>query len=441
MTETAARTDADGQIRGRIEELMSAHDVPGASIGALAHDAEHYWASGDRGGRHPGPIRPDTPFRAASLSKTVVATALMRLSEVDEVDLDRPVRAYLPDFAVRDPAATSAVTLHHLVTHRAGWSPNLDERRPPNECDAGALARAVADLANADQISPPGRFYSYSNTGFTVAGRIIEVITGMSFEDAADELVFRPAGMTDTHYPTDAAPPSGLAAGHTGNPAAMFEPWSRSRARSPSGGLVTTAADLLLFARALLDTTVIGRHTVTEMWRPRAEAVGFAERIAVGWNVDHLCDGTEYVGHAGNSDGYLAVLSVVPARRFAVAVLLNSTSFPPLAGIAQDLVTQQFLGAARPEAASVPFLPKPDVLPYLGDYTDGLANATVADAPDGVLLSSAPGLPTAPVLFTGPDEGVAHVGGADLVVRFLRDAGAVRWLRVSGLVFRRKDTT
>ncbi|WP_086663575.1 serine hydrolase domain-containing protein [Lentzea kentuckyensis] len=431
-------------LRHDIEQVMSAHAIPGVSAGVLADDGtEHLQTLGvrDVGGR--APVGPDTPFRAASVSKIVTASVLMRLSEAGDLDLDLPVRTYLPTFRVRDPVVTECVTLRDLVTHRAGWVSNFCERRPHDEFGDDALAAAVTDLAHAAQISPPGRFYSYCNSGFSVLGRVIEVVTGTSFEDAADQLVLRPAGLTRTHFPEDGSPPPGIALGHNGIPPEVARPWSRSRARSPSGGLVTTVRDLLGFARSLLDGSVLAPETVEAMWTPQAEAVGFAESIGFGWNVDHLADGTSYVGHGGNSDGYVAVLSIVPGKRFAVAALLNSTAFPPLGGMIQDWATELFLGTARPDVPVRGEIPKPDVTAYLGRYTDGVDRVDVVDSPTGVVLrppANRQDLPATEVRFTGADEGVTTIAGARLVVRFLRDSsGAVSWLRITGLVFRRED--
>jgi CubicO group peptidase (beta-lactamase class C family) len=343
---------------------------------------------------------------------------------------------------------TQTVTLRQLVTHRPGWASDSGQERPAREFDDGALARAVADLADAGQISPPGRFYSYNNSGFAVLGRIIEVVTRLPFEQALRRLVLDPAGLRDSTFPTTGAEPAGLALGHSGNPAQVMRPWARSRGRSPSGGLVTTAADLLRFARCLLTggTGPDGQHvlepgSVKAMWTVQEEAVGFAESIGLGWNIDHLADGTTCVGHGGNANGYIAVLTLVPDHRLAVAILLNSTSFPALGGMIQDWVTARFIGTAKLAEPRHTTVPKPDVSGYVGCYVNGRDRVEVADSPRGVALRSPSGQHAGPVVeaeFTAPDEARADIAGSSTLVRFLRDGGTVRWLRVSGIVFARE---
>lgn len=430
-----------------LDDLGVGRHVPGVAVGVYADGEEHYFGHGVRSVDGGGPVGPGTGFRAASISKVFTATLLMRLAERPAprtpLDLDRPVADYLPAFTLRDAAAARSVTVRQLATHRGGWVSNFFEHRPADELDDAALDRAVGELAAAEQISPPGRFYSYSNSGFAVLGRVIEAVAGTTFEAAADELLLRPMGLRNTLFPVTASAPAGAAEGHTGSPPAVVRPWSRSRARSPSGGIVTTAADLMTFARCLLDGggPVLRPRTVAAMWAPEAEAVGFAERIGVGWNLNRLDDGTHYVCHGGNTGGYTAMLSIVPSLRFAVAVLLNSSSPAPVIDRVQDWVTARFIGRTRHRAAPAPtYHAAPPTQDYLGRYTDGTGDVLVTAPAGRVRLALADaGGPTSEVRFTGEDEGVTTAAGTELPVRFLRDAdGIVRWLRVTGLVFRRR---
>jgi CubicO group peptidase (beta-lactamase class C family) len=430
----------------KINCLGLGRDIPGLAIGVYSDGAEHYLGHGVRSAERDGPVGPHTQFRVGSLSKVFTATMLMRLAEGYRrralVDLDRPVADYLPDFALRDTDTARSVTARHLATHRGGWVSNAFERRSSRELDDAALKRAVAELADAEQISPLGRFYSYSNSGFAVLGRLIESVTRTTFEDAANGLLLHPMSLRRTCFPVAADIPAAAADGHTGTPPAVVRPWSRSRARSPAGGLVSTASDLVAFARCLLDggAPVLHRETVAAMWAPQAEAVGFAERIGLGWNLNRLDDGTWYVCHGGNADGYAAMLSVMPVHRFAVAVLVNSPATPVVDRV-QDWVTQRFLGRVRYRAVSPPVRAAAHARDYVGRYTDGIADVSVTTTETGVLLAPAdPGsrLPAAEVRFTGDEEGIADVGGSELIVRFLRHAGEVRWLRIAGLVFRRE---
>ena len=140
----------------------------------------------------PQPITADTIFALASISKTVTATAMMRLVEQGKVDLDAPVQKYLPGFKVQDEAATRDVKIWHLLTHTPGWEGQLTSE------DRGAqtLAYFVESMKDLPKLRRPGEVWSYNNAGFIVAGRVIEVVSGQTIHNAFRTLVFEPIGLT-----------------------------------------------------------------------------------------------------------------------------------------------------------------------------------------------------------------------------------------------------
>jgi CubicO group peptidase (beta-lactamase class C family) len=131
----------------------------------------------------------------ASISKTMTATAIVKLVEQGKVDLKAPVRTYLPDFAVQDPAATKDVAVWHLLTHTPGWEGQLSTEDRGVDALAHFVTTIMRDLP---QLAPPGAVWSYNNAGFALAGRLIEVVTGRNIHDALREIVFAPLGLTRT---------------------------------------------------------------------------------------------------------------------------------------------------------------------------------------------------------------------------------------------------
>ncbi len=390
--------------------------APGACTGLLDDGKETYGSYGVRSVEDPGAVTPDTLFRVASISKVVTATALTRLG----VDLSSPVRDHLPGFRVAEDGVGERVTVRDLVTHRGGWEPDHAAYRPADELDAEALTRAVADMASARQIFPLGRFYGYSDAGFTVLARVVEVAAGEPYEHAVRRLVFEPAGMTRSTFFTDEAVTYPIALGHTGSPPEVIRPWGRSRARNGAGGLMTTARDLIAFARHLLAAP-------QPMWQPLADAEVPGHRVAVAWNVHDLPDGTRTVGHGGLTRGYSSLLTLVPESRRAFVIVANSDQ----TGGALDRAAADALDL--PRGAAHAYVAAPDVRDQLGVYSDGDGETRVDGVGDGVMLS---GGRSARVRFTGPDEGVDENGTP---VRFLRDGGEVRWMRVGFRVLRRTD--
>src|SRR4029079_17947060 len=115
----------------------------------------------------------------------------MRGVEEGKIHLLAPVPKSLPDFRVADETASREVTIWHLVTHTSGWEGQLSATDKGDE----TLARFVGGLSTDMQLAPPGAAWSYNNAGFAVAGRVIEIVTGQTFSDAIDDLVFRPLGL------------------------------------------------------------------------------------------------------------------------------------------------------------------------------------------------------------------------------------------------------
>src|SRR5207244_615903 len=145
----------------------------------------------------PRPVDEDTLFPVASITKTVVATAVMRLIERGEVDPDQSLRRYLPELRLRDAQTTDQLTTAHLLTHTGGFQGDARDGAYGVRCGSGedALARFVELVAHLPQHAPPGAMWAYSNTGYSLAGRVLEAVTGQAFEAACQELVLEPLGM------------------------------------------------------------------------------------------------------------------------------------------------------------------------------------------------------------------------------------------------------
>jgi len=180
------------QISALITQKMAEYGVPGVAFGIVKNGQATVKTFGVTNVDDPQPITPDTVFALASISKTVTATAMMRLVEQGKVSLDDPVRKYLPDFKVADEATTRDVKIWHLLTHTPGWEGQLSSE------DRGvqSLAYFVETMKDLPRLAAPGEVWSYNNAGFVVAGRVIEVVTGQTIHQAFKSLVFDPIGLT-----------------------------------------------------------------------------------------------------------------------------------------------------------------------------------------------------------------------------------------------------
>ena len=185
------------KIEPLIEQTMKSYDVPGLAL-AVAKDGKIVYAKGFgvKDLRSREPITPDSLFHMASVSKTFVATAIVQLLEQGKIQLDDPVRTYLPYFQLKDPRFKQ-ITIRHLLTHTAGLpyleneNRNFDWDRP--EYDSGALERYVRRLHEVKMIAAPGEQFSYSDMGFEILGDVIAKVSQQSFSDYV-KVQFLPAG-------------------------------------------------------------------------------------------------------------------------------------------------------------------------------------------------------------------------------------------------------
>src|SRR5262249_55047316 len=141
-----------------------------------------------------------------SVSKTFTATAIMTLVERGRLTLDDRVRDHLPAFRLVERGLAEKLTIRHLLTHTGGFDGDWFLVYPPALGEGeDALGRLVVRVADAPQLFQPGTGWSYNNAGFSLAGRILEVVTGQSYGAALRGLVLRPLALERTFLSADEA--------------------------------------------------------------------------------------------------------------------------------------------------------------------------------------------------------------------------------------------
>ncbi len=216
------------------------------------------------------PMRSDSLFWIASQSKPITAAALMILVDEGKVKLDDPVEKYLPEFKAievevnkmrKKPA--SAITVRQVLSHTSGMPFKSDFEKPT--LDLYSLKDRVASYAKTPLMSEPGANWSYSNAGINTAGRIIEVVSGMSYEDFLDKRLFEPLGMKETTFWPNEEQLGRLAKSYTPtqdkadlkelNIGQLKYPLNDRKQRTPmpAGGLFSTATDVARFCQMMLN--------------------------------------------------------------------------------------------------------------------------------------------------------------------------------------------
>ncbi|WP_345405838.1 serine hydrolase domain-containing protein [Nonomuraea salmonea] len=270
----------------RLDTLRARHHVPGATLAVLAGGELHELASGVLHRGTGVAATADSVFQAGSIAKVYTATLVLQLADAGLLDLDTRVADVLPGFAVADPDVTRGVTIGQLLTHTSGIAGDftLDTGRG-DDC----LARYVAACAEAGQDCPPGTVISYSSTGYALLGRVVEVLTGRTWDAALRERVLEPLGLEHTMTLPEEALRFRTAMSHLGEPGAWPEPapvWDLlPRSAGPSGRVLATAGDLVRFARAHLDggTPVLSAGSAALMRSRAVECLDTWSFMAGAW--------------------------------------------------------------------------------------------------------------------------------------------------------------
>jgi CubicO group peptidase (beta-lactamase class C family) len=366
-------SDIDAFIADKMHEL----NIPGMALGIVHGDQIAYlkgYGIADPSGRA---ITPQTPFLMASISKSFTGVAVMQLVEAGKIDLNAPVKQYIPWFRPQD--TEHPITVSELLYHTSGFS--IDTGRVNlNDADTSdtALENEVRRLSAEPLDRPAGKTFEYTNAGYNIAGYLVQVTSGQSYEDYIQEHILIPLDMHHSFLSFDKALTDGKALGYYpffGNPIVYDVPYSRSS--TPSAGILSSAEDMAHYLIAHLneghykDASILSAEGIAKLHTPGSEInhwVGYA----MGWNVLPLWDTSATTAdgqnvsvpitlqHEGLSEHRTNML-LVPKEKWGVVTLVDTSDFaiqsafnsigwgvtvllmgykPPPTGISEDLLTQ-----------------------------------------------------------------------------------------------------
>ncbi len=439
-------------LQDRLTALADKHRVVGTSLAVALGDQTVTAASGVLNVRTGQPATPDSVFQFGSITKTWTATLVLQLVDDGLLDLDAPVASYLPGFRVSDPEITAQVTARHLLTHTSGISGDFF---PDNGRGDDCLERYVAELAEPTSSHALGAVMSYCNAGFSVLGRIVEVLRGATWDTVLRERLLQPLGLEAAGTLPEQALLWGAATGHLLTPDPVVAPqWGLSRSAGPAGLLHGQATDLIAFARLHLaggvtadGTRLLSEESARAMRTPQVDV---PDRWTLGRSVGLaflLNDwGQPVFGHDGSTLGQNAFLRVIDAEEpLTVALLTNGGGAMDLFA---DLVEE--LAAEHTDARMPPRLGPPvepfafDPQEYVGTYgRESMVYDVVAEGeglslvarPSGVLATSlGTDRLTCPLIAVGPDTFVTKLPGLTgwMAAVFLTLPDGTRFLHLGG---------
>ncbi len=436
---------------------MDRWDVPGAAIGVWHEGETHFLGLGVTNIEFPQPVDPETLFQIGSTTKTFTGTIAMQLVEEGVLDLDAPVRSYLPAFRLQDEAAAEAVRIGHLVTHLGGWRGDyFDDTGRGNN----ALSRGVRRMRrHVAQLTPVGSLWHYNNAGFHVLGRVIEVLCKKPYEQVVSERILTPLGLSKSFFFAEDIITHKTALGHipSADRLKVARPWGLPRLINAAGGLTSNVIDQIRYARFHLGhdlgpeaRKVLARRAIKAMQRPRHKIGGSPAAVGVTWMLDSI-ERTRTVRHGGSINGQMSAFMFVPKHDFAITVLTNSSGGTQLNNVVTEWALEKLLGLSRPKPQRSRLRPA-DVARYAGTYE--LQNGLIRIAPNGRHLmvhlefdkkarKEDPSLADIPervrIMLTQRDRFIVlDEPWTNFKGDFVRDeTGEVAWFRVMGRIHRR----
>lgn len=447
------RFDEIGRL---VKQSMVDHATPGVVVGVLQGGKSEVRGYGVTNVNHPLKVTPDTLFQVGSISKTYTATLMMHLAEQGKLDLHAPLRSYLPEFRVRDEGAAANATCWHLLTHTSGW---VGDHFIDTGEGADALPAYVQRMADLEQIAPQGAIPSYCNSGFYLAGALIEHITGQPFERTMQEMIFDPLGLTRSFYRPMDVMVHRFAVGHErGEHGPQVDtPWYLPRAVYPVGGIVCSVGDLLRYAafhiaggRNASGEQRVSGELIGEMQRKQMELSGWADGVGLSWFLKRYGD-VMTIQHSGGTTGQISLLHIAPDQGFAYAIVTNGGEGGQVTRRVGERIMAEYLGVTRPAPQPISATPQ-QLADLVGRYTRPFADLTLWQEGEqlrgGIVFKQ--GFPTAetppsppppPFAVAMADDGQLLVlDGAfkDATAQIIRDElGQIIYIRFGGRLHRR----
>jgi CubicO group peptidase (beta-lactamase class C family) len=331
--------DNDPGVLARLaDDARAGLAVPGLSIAVVNGDAV-VWTQGFGVAdiEQNVPVRPDTVFRLASISKPITAVAVMQLVERGLVSLEDPIQKYVPSFP-RKPQGE--IRIRHLLTHTSGVRHYRGNEFSLNEWFP-TLDRAIAVFRDDPLEFVPGERYLYSTYGYNLLAGVIESATGRSFDDYLRTSVFTPSGMATAalERPQEIVRSRARQYVRGGAPASFLNaPYVDLSVKWAGGGMIATALDIARFDIALNQGRLLRPETLERMYTSAQLNNGTYTGYGLGWMVSQE-HGRLLVAHSGGAMGGTTYFLRDPRARQSAVVLTNLDNVPRLRELALQLMT------------------------------------------------------------------------------------------------------
>jgi CubicO group peptidase (beta-lactamase class C family) len=333
-TDPSATPQTTEELEYQIKQVLDQTNTPGAGLVIVSRDGI-VWNTAiglaDRDSQRP--VTPDTMFRAGSISKSFTAMGILKLQEAGRLKLDDPLRSLAPEVQYFNPWEDSQpVRLVHLLEHTAGF----------DEVRLSQLGRSIPDSRLSDHINldprprtsrwPPGKFFSYSNADYTVAGYVLETVSDQSFDDFMTSELLNPLEMQEASFLLTDSVRQQLATGY--GPDGVVPREYEHIVSRPAGALNCTPLELAHLVQMLLNRgtyqgkRILSANSINRMETPSTSVIarlGIRDGYGLG-NFTTVYKGHRIHGHLGGMNGYLSTYGYSPEHGLGYVLMLNSVS-------------------------------------------------------------------------------------------------------------------
>ena len=345
------------QIDQYIREQMALQNIVGLSVAVVQNNEVTYLKGfGAASLKRHTQVTPQTIFDLASCSKSFTAMATLLLWNDGLIDLDQPLKHYIPEFQLADEKVSNEITVRELLNQTSGLPGDLSEplafQKDSNPNDSDAMKLLVAALKHLHTDRQPGSSFAYTNLNYCLLGALVERVSGESFGDFVQERIFTPLGMNNSTLNPDVAASLDRADGHQmmfGHIITRNVPIYPSA--QPAGWVMSSAEDLAKWLEVNMNNgqlngqQIIPSRVIEEMHIPSVDFIdnGLKVSYGMGWFVGQTNNGESVIWHSGDTPNFLSEMITLPDRNLGVAVLVNSQTSRNAHSIALG-ITSLFIG-------------------------------------------------------------------------------------------------
>ncbi len=309
-------------IDAYVEAQMNKHGLPGVAL-AIIQDQEIIYSKGYGQADSDRALTPQTPMYIGSVSKSFTALAIMQLAEAGKIDLDAPVRTYIPWFQIADEAASQTLTMRHFLHHASGLSEATYNHSLPDEASIEDVVRSMSDMTLT---APVGQQTMYFNLNYAVLALIVEKVSGQPYADYVQAHIFEPLGMRHSYTNPVDAQADGLAQGYGRFfGVALPRPQPHREYELGDGYLISTAEDMARFALVMSNkgeyngARILSAQGIRAMFTPRPQQ-GFA--YGMGWFVEDV-NKIPRLQHGGANETFKTYVDLYPTKHTGIVLMIN----------------------------------------------------------------------------------------------------------------------